>query len=75
LDFEFEEEPGGVDMCKAMEKRYQEKEIMGSIMGKSRLANGAYFSYNNSYSLEGVAICQSKRISHEGKRHGMRSRH
>jgi hypothetical protein len=43
--------------------------------GKSRLANGAYFSYNNSYSLEGVAICQSKKISHEGKRHGMRSRH
>ena len=42
---------------------------------KSRLANGAYFSYNNSYSLEGVAICQSKEISHEGKRHGMRSRH
>ena len=42
---------------------------------KSRLANGAYFSYNNSYSLEGVAICKSKEISHEGKRHGMRSRH
>jgi hypothetical protein len=33
LDFEFEEEPGGVDMCKAMEKRYQEKEIAGAIMG------------------------------------------
>ena len=31
LDFEFEEEAGGVDMCKAMEKRYQEKEITGAI--------------------------------------------
>ena len=31
LDFEFENEPGGVDMCKAMEKRYQEKEVTGAI--------------------------------------------
>ena len=37
LDFEFEEEPGGVDMCKAMEKRYQEKEITGAIMGMRKL--------------------------------------
>ena len=33
LDFEFEDEPGGVDMCKAMEKRYQEKEVTGAIKG------------------------------------------
>ena len=37
LDFEFENEPGGVDMCKAMEKRYQEKEVTGAIMGMRKL--------------------------------------
>ena len=31
LNLEFEEEPGGVDMCKAMEKRDQRKEVTGAI--------------------------------------------
>ena len=31
LDFEFEEEPGGVNMCKAIERRYLEKEVTGAI--------------------------------------------
>ena len=37
LDFEFEDEPGGVDMCKAMERRYQEKEVTGAIKGMRKL--------------------------------------
>ena len=37
LDFELEEEPGGVDMCKAMERRYKEKEVTGAIMGMRKL--------------------------------------
>ena len=31
LQLEYEDEPGGVDMCKAMERRYQEKEVTGAI--------------------------------------------
>lgn len=31
LNLEFEEESGGVDMCKAMEKRDQKKEVTGAI--------------------------------------------
>lgn len=31
LNLELEEEPGGVDMCKAMEKRDQRKEVTGAI--------------------------------------------
>ena len=31
LDFEFEDEAGGVDMCKSIEKRYKEKEVTGAI--------------------------------------------
>ena len=31
LNLEFDVEPGGVDMCKAMEKRYKEKEVTGAI--------------------------------------------
>lgn len=33
LNLEYEEETGGVDMCKAMEKRQQRDEINGAIMG------------------------------------------
>lgn len=33
LNLEYEEETGGVDMCKAMEKRQQRDEINGVIMG------------------------------------------
>ena len=33
LDFEFEDEAGGVDMCKSIEKRYKEKEVTGAIKG------------------------------------------
>ena len=31
LNLELEEEPGGVDMCKAMEKRDQRKEVTEAI--------------------------------------------
>ena len=31
LKLEYEDEPGGVDMCKAIERRYQEKEVTGAI--------------------------------------------
>lgn len=31
LKLEYDEESGGVDMCKAMERRYQEKEVTGAI--------------------------------------------
>ena len=31
LQLEYEDEPGGVDMCKAMEKRDQKKEVTGAI--------------------------------------------
>ena len=33
LNLEYEEETGGVDMCKAMENRYREKEVIGAITG------------------------------------------
>ena len=33
LGFGFEEKPGGVDMCKAMEKRDQKQKISGVIQG------------------------------------------
>ena len=33
LNLEYEVEPGGVDMCKAMEKRDQRKEVTGAIKG------------------------------------------
>ena len=33
LNLEYEEETGGVDMCKAMENRYKEKEVVGAIIG------------------------------------------
>ena len=31
LNLEFEVEPGGVDMCKSMERRDQKKEVTGAI--------------------------------------------
>ena len=37
LNLEYEVEPGGVDMCKAMEKRDQRKEVTGAIMGMREL--------------------------------------
>ena len=37
LNLEYEVEPGGVDMCKAMEKRDQRKEVTGAIMGMRKL--------------------------------------
>ena len=37
LNLEFEVEPGGVDMCKAMEKRDQRKEVTGAIKGMRKL--------------------------------------
>ncbi len=37
LKLEYEEETGGVDMCKAMEKRDQMKEVTGAIMGMRKL--------------------------------------
>ena len=37
LNLEYEEETGGVDMCKAMEKRDQMKEVTGAIMGMRKL--------------------------------------
>lgn len=37
LDLEFEQESGGVDMCKSIEKRYKEKEVTGAIMGMRKL--------------------------------------
>ena len=33
LNLELEVESGGIDMCKALEKRYQEKEVTGAIKG------------------------------------------
>lgn len=44
LDLEFEQEPGGVDMCKSIEKRYKEKEVTGAIMGMRN-----FFAFFNSY--------------------------
>ncbi len=32
-NLEYEEETEGVDMCKAMENRYREKEVIGAITG------------------------------------------
>lgn len=37
LKLVYEEKTGGVDMCKALEKRYQEKEVTGAIQGMRKL--------------------------------------
>ena len=33
LNLEFEVEPGGVDMCKSMERRMQKEKVTGAIKG------------------------------------------
>ena len=37
LNLELEEEPGGVDMCKAQEKNNLKREVTGAIMGMRKL--------------------------------------